>query len=269
MKKLGTLLFGLFMTTMLFGQSYDKVSGYLGNRLSIGAGITVSPSNEPQKVFAPDVHPKGQTSVNKMFHCRLQYILNSAGAIGFFAGSYNTSMVLNEYAGGNNIEWGPSRGYLKRDFRLTDIKGSPLIKDRYFGGYYKHYLSSKGALAPIGTYVRGALTIHKNDIDLSNLRMEVRSFAGFDDYNHIMYKFEQSQAASLYPEISLAMGKTIPVTSRVLFDVNMEAGFHGGLTKESEVVWYHPAPFIYDKLRERLARAHYLKFSFCFEYLLF
>lgn len=51
----------------------ERVSGYLGKRLSIGAGVKLSPSVEPQKSIGSDMNSQSAGGLS------LDFSINSAG----------------------------------------------------------------------------------------------------------------------------------------------------------------------------------------------
>jgi hypothetical protein len=237
--------------------------------MSIGGGFTLSPSYEPQKAVGPEVQSQHKLGFNRMFYLDANYTATSLLAIGAHIGSSRTSMVLDDDRALNGVNWGAQYNWDDHEHELRFIAGSPDIRDRYYGVYIKRFLYSKGALAPVGTYFKAGLTSHNYTIDFSNVRYISYSHLGFDEYDQLQHKHKDSIGTASYTEISMAFGKSIPVVNRVLLDIAMEGGLHAALFKPSADNWRNPTELTYDLLRERLARAHYLKFSFGLNFLLF
>ncbi len=269
MRILGVFIAAFLLYSTGFGQSYDQVSGYLGKRFSAGMGLTVSPSLEPQQAVGPDEQPDYRTGFNRMFSADVGYTITSLVTVGLQFGTHRTSMVVDDDRALNGIHWGEQYNWDDYEHNLITIAGSPSIRDNYATLYLKRYLYSKGGLAPVGTYVKVALTQHDYTIDFSNIRYISRSNLGFDEYGQVQFKHSDSIGTAQYTELSLAFGKSIPLADRVLMDINMEAGLHSAVFRSSATNWNTPAQLTYDLLRERLARAHYLKFSFGLNVLLF
>jgi len=192
MKKLLMIITLLMLFAAVKAQNYDKISGFLGNRLSIGGGLSFSPSYESQTPLEADQKSKRELGWNKMWHGDIQYVIGTYSAVGLTLGSQRTSASLEDNSL-NSVHWGEQYNYDSYEHKLVGINGSPDIKDLFYGAYFKRYLFSKGSLAPVGAYIKFGAAIHNYQINFSRIRIISYSNVGFGNYETVENKFAYAQ----------------------------------------------------------------------------
>ncbi len=274
MKKIVIVVLTLGIGFSANAQYYNKVSGFLGKRFSIGGGITLSPSNQPQKVVEAGIDPKYDFSLNRSVHADLQYVIGTYNALTFTIGSMTTSanIDIDRYYS-NDITWGGRTNGTPAN-ELLLYTGSPKIQDLFYGLHFKRFLFGKGAIAPVGTYAQIGFNIHNYKIDYSQLRMVVSSSDDFGNRSSIEHKMEFNEAQTSKVEILAAVGKSRPITDKLLIDYCMSAGLHGPFYNDDNVSQsdYLKNPAAAEAVKQTLVRTrqlHYLKLSITLTGLLF
>jgi hypothetical protein len=275
MKKLFMITTFLMLFAAVKAQNYEKISGFLGSRLSIGGGLSFSPSQQPQTPLEADKRSERIFGWNKMWHGDIQYVIGTYNAVGLTFGNQRTSAIVEDNSL-NAVYWGEQYNYDSYEHRLVAISGSPDIKDLFYGAYFKRYLFSKGSMAPVGTYIKIGAVIHNYQINFSRIRIISNSNLGFGNYEILENKFEFDEGEISKLEVLAGIGKTRPIGGRILLDLSMEAGYIGnsgpkevafGLVNEKEG---NPvAIMIVEQIQSRLSQVNYLKFTIGCTILLF
>lgn len=266
---LGTLL--LLSST---SSAQEKVSGFLGKKLSLSAGINVSPSFQPQKSIAPtEVSSNtGGLGINKMWQANLGYAVGTNWQLGINAGVFNTSSTIDDDDYLNGFNWGVQYNYDSYEHELRQIYGTPAIRSTYYGGSIKWFVPSRGGIAPIGFYFGADVNVHNVEFDFTNVEYLASSNVGFDVYENIRFKHTDPISNAQYVETSIYYGTVVPISERVLLEWRTGAGYFSSVPSQSvDNVWYResPAEIGFEESRKRLARAHIVKFGVSFTYLVF
>lgn len=265
MKILKYILLGSLLSVNLLSLAQvEKVSGYLGNRLSIGGGINVSPSSHSQSSMdASTISEDARLfSLNKMWHANLDYVIKKNIQMGLVVGSFNTSIGLSD-EDYSNLEWGEHSNYDSYQFELGETYGTPEISTKYLGLSIKKFKSKNGAMAPVGRFISAELNAHFVTYDFSNVRYLVKENVGFGNYEEYLSEHTSPINKATYLELSVYYGRVIPIGDRLLLEWSVGGGFMSSFF----LVWYNksntriasPAQMYLEQSSRRLAYAHFLK----------
>jgi hypothetical protein len=189
----------------------EKASGYLGKRLVVGIHLKGGPSGSPQTNV---VGNSTFININKDLLFSLGYAVKNKNTLGICIGSASTSASLVNDDG--YLELGDGS---RADVSYTE--GRPAISDAYGGVSYKWFATYKGAIAPIGAYIKTGLVIHKYKVDVSKIELFAR-----EDYNDdaVLYKLSETNYTFIAPELQLGLGKSTILFEGLLFDYGLDVG---------------------------------------------
>lgn len=198
----------------------EKVSGYLGKRLVVGANGYFGVSSHPQRA---DDEEKSFT-LNKSFHVSAQYTLSNSKSLGFSFGNSHTSSLMSEYDFGSEVSYNPIMGKDGKAYYFEDIKGRPNIKDKTICVEYRGFVEDKGAVSPFGAYFAMGLNFHNYEIDASDIII----FAEEDNdvYTNTTTELVVNNPISkkTVPELYLGYGIARPVWNSIFLDVGIKSG---------------------------------------------
>jgi len=143
--RLSVALLMLFLSSCI----YSQVPGFLGKKLSINIGAGFYPAIEgpsrnnkgnAEHILAENSQ-KNSIGLNYSLEVSADYVIGRYGAIGIYAGQYETGMTSRLHIpSGESI------------FLVYDAETFHLINARTIGIQYSKFKSGKGALAPIGRF---------------------------------------------------------------------------------------------------------------------
>ncbi len=201
----------------------DKPSGYFGKRFLVGISSSLGFSNNLQKATAK-IENFGIT-LNKEFLLNLQYVVKNDLSFGIVAGTSSTSFNASRSIDGtpemrNGIDITDNKGVF---YRLSDINGSPSIKDITAGLEFRKFRSSKGAFSPLGQYFNYGIIAHQYSVDMSLMSYDC-FIPNKNNSNARLYNSTPTSKKTL-PELYVGGGFTRPVFKSLLFDAGLKLGF--------------------------------------------
>lgn len=255
MKKVLLFLSVCMCSVSVMGQHYARVSGYLGSRLTIGGGINVSPSWQPQK----SNYTTG-LGANLAFRVSSEFATSSYRSFGLKLETLTTSMVFNETSNYFPIDWNSDGIY----YQLRDIQGRPSLRSSSIGLYVKFFLKRRGALSPVGKYISLGLDICKISGDFSDVTYVVKPSDGFNNLEDIKYKYKNPVISEYSPMCYVAFGNAIPIGRRLLLDYQINGGlFLAGINNpvenmNSPEILQH---YAFSEMEYRFRRVYAINFS--------
>lgn len=198
----------------------EKVSGFLGKRLVVGANGYFSLSSHPQK--ADD--EESLFTLNKSFHISAQYTLSNSKSLGFSIGNSQTSSLMSEEDLGSEIRYSPIIGNDGKEYYFDGITGRPAIKDRTLCMEYRGFLKKKGAVSPFGAYFSMGLNFHNYTIDANAITIiaNEESFGYSGSQTELVVNNPISKKT--IPEFYLGYGIARPIWNSVFLDVGVKSG---------------------------------------------
>ncbi len=198
----------------------EKVSGFLGKRLVVGANGYFSISSHPQ--VADDY--ESLFSLNKSFQISAQYTISNSKSLGFSIGTSHTSSLLSEYDFNSDVDYKPILATDGKEYYFEDIKGQPDIKDRSICIEYRGFLKKKGAVSPFGAYIAMGLNFHNYEIDASDISIIADRDIDYYTTERKELIVNNPMSKKTVPEFYLGYGIARPIWNSVFLDVGIKSG---------------------------------------------
>lgn len=218
MKRVSMLLVLILFGVGLYGQQYRRVSGYLGKRLAIGVGMNISPSTTTQR--KTDSEKENNLSLNKAFQATVEYAFTNSMSWGLKGEWIRTSADFDDHYYQGGVHW-------QDDFRLQTLKyidGRPDITSTGLGLYVKFFRTSRGAMAPIGTYISFGIEAKYIVSDLSGMVFTTDTKIGYSTHRKMEFELDDPVFKDINPLLYVSIGKALPVGNWVLLDYQVNCG---------------------------------------------
>lgn len=194
-----------------------RVSGYLGHKTFVFGGMETMISYQPQK--AEEIDPG--ITLNKTFLAGVQRVVTNRASLSLKLAYATTASNRKIHDLSSSIRWRENNG----EYTVTTNQGQVGIQVLTAGFEWTLFRKRVGGLAPMGWYIGLGANYHMNSYSLEGITADAEVVYSNNSVERKTFDLSGSTGSSSLVEGSVRLGRSHPLTKKLLLDVYGKFGY--------------------------------------------